>query len=274
MNEFTQEQALWAVEGVEFLHDATSQYLQDCGLDPTPTSKAASELIEFENPEPIRTAYSQGNLRIEYAADHLMGFVKAYREPAVTISPFTCVRTIIEVAATAIWLLDDKITASTRVQRSIRLRLKGLSEQQKFRSSLPDRDNGDEMKLKQRIARLEQLASPNVPMLSSIELIAKTLDQESNYRLLSSFAHGYDWAIHQLSFQIVRDDPMHGRKFLEKTVNPTAVIFLCHTAARAFTKLVWCKSNLFGFDLTQLAQVHDEAFAKIGIGEPSAHFWH
>lgn len=272
MVEFTQEQALWAVEGIEFLHDATSKYFQHCGLDPTSTSKASLELAEFERPELIRTAYSQGNLRVEYAADHLMGFVKAYREPAVTISPFTCIRTVIEVTAAGIWLLDNKVSASTRVQRSIRLRLQGLNEQLKFFRSSSNHSEENEVRIKQRIAQLEPLA-PDVPNPSSIGLIASTLDQESNYRLLSSFAHGYDWAIHQLSFQIAQDDPVHGGKLLEKSFNPTAVIFLCHIAARAFAKLVWCKSSLFGFDLQQLAQVHDESFAKIGLYEPSADFW-
>jgi hypothetical protein len=120
--EITYEQAMNAVRMVRQLHDKTAVYFDGQGLNPNPDSLATKELREFARPESVLTAYSQGISLIEVAGDHLIAFTKTIAEPAQSIAPWTIARAILEASALSCWLLDTKIEALTRVQRSLALK--------------------------------------------------------------------------------------------------------------------------------------------------------
>src|SRR5262245_51033395 len=99
---------------------------------PFPNSLASKELNSFVRPESIATAYTQGTILIEVAADYAFALKSTLTEPAQSIAPWTCVRGCLEAAALSMWLLDKKIEATERVKRSLAFRYEGLEQQAKL----------------------------------------------------------------------------------------------------------------------------------------------
>ena len=215
MNDPTLDEAISMMQVVNSLHDNTTRFFNESGHQPSPNSKAALELRTFQRSESVVTAFSQGAVLIEVAADQLMAFSKTVTQPAQSIAPWTCTRAVIEAAALAAWLLDPSLDIRTRVQRSFAFRYEGLSQQVKFARAA--RSNADLARAAQRIDQVEGVAlglgfskvenqrkerigiAQQMPSIT--DLVNETLGEEETYRLLSAVAHAHSWALQQTKFQ-------------------------------------------------------------------------
>jgi len=284
MNVVTRDDVTQMTQALYHLHEESGRFLNECGHQPSETSTATTELSTFQEPEPVKTAYAQGNALIEVAADHLMAFVRTTTEPVQTMAPWTCVRVIIESGALAAWLFDPSIDVRTRVQRSFAFRYEGLSQQVKF-----GRASGNEPDTEKAIARINVVEDAALKlgfsqvrnrrdrrigiaqqMPSTTQLVSEVLGEEATYRLLSAIAHAHPWALQQSSFRKADSKDNH---IFEKNLEPTAVAFLSIKAANSFSKPVWYKCQLFGWDVKRLESIFKSAYDSLGINLEAGRFW-
>lgn len=288
MESFTRDDALRVVQALRELHDKTGQFLNECGMHPSADSRAAAELRTYQRPESLETAYSQGSMLADAAADQLMAFTKTVSEPIQTIAPWTCVRAVVEAAALAAWLLDPAVEASERVQRSFALRYEGLSQQVKFA-----RAAGNESEATIAAARIDEvervaisLGFPRLEnrkahrtgiaqhMPSVTYVIARTLDKEATYRLLSPVTHAHHWALLQTSFRKTEEHETYytedsaeraSVRLFKKSLPPIGVAFLSKEAMCAFSTPIQHKCSLFGWDADRFERILDSAIVAMGF---------
>ena len=206
----------------------------------------------------VETAYSQASILIEVASDHLSAFVRAITQPALSISPWSSIRGVLEAASISRWLLDASLQAPGRASRSLQFRCEGLSQQVKFA-----RVSGDDEYLKGAVRRLEDVlqhasthglelrqdaqATPKAllnPMPPTTDLIKDYLGEEAAYRLLSAMAHAHPWALGKLAFSAVRADQP---KSLQKTLHIGAIAYMARLAFKASEAPIVDKCVLFGW---------------------------
>ncbi len=296
MDGVTVEKAFRVVQAVRDLHDDTGKFLDQYGHRPSPNSKAFLELHSFQRPESLITAYSQSGILIDVAADELIAFTKTVTEPAQSIAPWTCVRSIIESSAIACWLLDPALNETMRVQRSLAFRYEGLVQQERFGSAIAKDDYHAEVL--SRIEAVEKLAlsmgfskqqnkkgvrtgiAQKMPNITDI--VKEMLNEEATYRLLSAVIHGHAWALQQLSFhkidgqtvKLVEEHQNEERaNIFEKHLDPSHVVYLCLKAANTFARPVWYRCQLFGWDTKRFSNILDNSFDALGFRKDSA-FWH
>src|SRR5687768_9940331 len=118
--------------GLAEMRDELALHVAPYGHTPVSGSIAELELQTFPRAESVHTAQSQAWMLLEVAADQLTAFLKTVSEPLETIAPYTCVRSLLEAAALASWILDPTIDVRTRVSRSLALRYEGLVQQLKW----------------------------------------------------------------------------------------------------------------------------------------------
>jgi hypothetical protein len=276
------------------LHDDIGQFVDSYDLLPAKNSQAEKEMKYFSREESVRSSYSQGWLLAEVAADQLMAFTKTVIEPAQSVAPWTCIRASLEASALASWLLNPDIDVVTRVKRIFAFRYEGLIQQVKFLRSV-----GEEAyieKVESRIDEVEQtalkLGFPRIQdknqkrigigilMPSVTDIIQSEINEESNYRLLSAFAHAHGWAITLGSYQrIDNNEEKTVREFkngrdpvLEKYLSPVSVFSLGYTGTMSLIRPVWYKSLLFGWDVKKISDLLEKNFDSIGIKDESR-FW-
>jgi hypothetical protein len=268
--------------------DEIGQFLAGFSGGPMPDSTAMAELNSFLRPESVMSAFSQGAILIEVAADQLMTFVKSITEPVQTIAPWTCVRALLEASALATWVLESGISTELRVRRSFAFRFEGLDQQVKWLRVAGKQTDID--KLLKRIEDAEQdalnLGYPKVldrygkrigigqVMPSVTDIIRDMLDEEATYRLLSAIAHGHHWALSQLGFRLINDNEGENTNWtavnksthlLEKHIEPNSVSYLGLIAVTAFSKSFWCMCQLFGWWNEQSASIFDRLYDSLKI---------
>lgn len=286
--QFTREQAVKALQGVEELHDKTADFFNSQGLEPKSDSPAAKELQAFKRPESLLTAYGQGTGLIEVAADHLIAVTKTLTEPAQTVAPWTTARVVLEASALSCWLLDTKITARVRVGRSLSFRYEGLIQQKKFVKAIGVKTDDVNLRIEEVEAMAESLGFAKLRskksgdrtgigqiMPSVTEIIRDTLQEEANYRLFSAMAHAHHWAYTQLSFKKAGETAVMNNKvfFMEKHISLETVLWLCGVVARCLAQTIKHQCELFGWNTARLNIILDDAFHKIGI-RPGSKLWH
>jgi len=271
------------------LREAISDYVNSSGVLPATGSQALREQEVFSRPESVRTAYSQAIVLLEVAGDQLAAIVKMFEAPVDTIAPWTNVRALLEASALAVWILDPRIDVATRVQRSIGLRYEGLLEQRKFFRAA---GHDDLERLTKRLGELEELASTlgyppvvdrkgkrigaGTKVPPATELAQALLGEGGMYRLLSAVAHGHFWAIQQLSFELLPEDPAAahtaGYRAMTKVVKPAGLLYLSLGAATAFGRACWNLSRYSGWDRDRIIRILATAFDRLGASE-KARFW-
>lgn len=283
-NVVNRNEVIQITRALYYLHEESGRFLSECGCQPSETSTAVTELSVFQEPELVKTVYAQGNVLIEVAADHLMAFTRTIMEPVQTTAPWTCVRAIIEAGALASWLLDPGIDVRTRIQRSFAFRYEGLSQQVKF-----GRASGNETDTTRVIERINavevtalKLGFPQVQdrrgrrsgiaqrMPPTTQLVREVLGEEATYRLLSAIAHAHPWALQQSSFRNVNSE---GDPIFKKNLEPIAVTFLSIKAADSFSKPVWYKCQLFGWDVKRLESIFSSVYDSLGVNPAAGRFW-
>jgi hypothetical protein len=271
------------------LHDHVGEFINRYKNQALPNSRADLELNNFSRPKSLTTAYSQGEILIEVAADHLMAITKLLNEPAQTIAPWSCMRALIESCALGSWLLSSDIDAKTRVQRSLAFRYKGLIEQHKFLKIITT----DEAIISKSTARIDEVVNITnnlgYPIVKDLRggitalkmpdittLVITELNEESLYRLSSAMIHDHAWALQQLSFRKVGGDNFQfvdcsesNEKIhaLERYLDFDTVTFICKKAVKIFYKPVWYQCQLFGWEYNQLVILFENALNSLSSGD-------
>jgi hypothetical protein len=271
------------------LHQQTGAFIQSYQHRPAASSAAAKEQQAFAKPELITSVHSQGIVRIEVAADHMIALGRAITEPVLVFPAWVCVRALLEASASAAWLLDPGIDADTRVRRSYSLRFEGLIQQKKIAHI-----QGDAKVVADIVKRVDELAAeatslgfkarqdkqganigidPQFP--GPTELVKDVLGENILYRIASGVAHSHDYAITQLGYKL--DDSRRvdhpgavgNEVAVTKHMSFEQMFVLYKQAAEKFTVPVGHLTQLFGWDMNRLGTiVVDFKKAVCGIIEP------
>ncbi len=264
------EDALRSIAAVDEFMEQTRVLWNHNERQPITDSQAAKELAEFSRPESIGTAYSQGTVLIEVAADYVMAFTRTLIEPAHTIAPWACVRGALETSALAMWILDIKIDAYERVKRSLAFRYEGLEQQAKF--ALATKSVISPQQITPRIDQIEQVAlrlgltrvidrkgnriGVGQKMPSTTQLVAEMLNKEEIYRLLSAMVHAHPWALQHFGFIQTHQNQMIFNNvkgaYFEKHISPDSIGFLCVESVTNLFQSLLMNFKLFGWDARPL----------------------
>jgi hypothetical protein len=239
-------------------------------------SPAAAELISRpDHYESLHTAYSQGISLIESAADHLMLFAKAIDVPAQTLAPWTCARSVLEASAVAVWLLDPAINVDLRIGRSFGRRIQGLIEQKKLAKCGAEAEFVEhaQTRIDSALDQVKLLRVIVERMPGSTEIIAKMLNEEELYRLLSAIAHGHHWALYKLGYTSAEKIEAESMNVAGKEFNPVAAVYAGQSAVRALSRAVWCVVRVYGFDLDSFGRIVDGFFDRMGTYPKGDLFW-
>src|ERR1700688_3164967 len=98
--EVTRDYLIAALQALERLHDETGGFINRSGTAAA-DSIADRELRNYVRPTSLNTAYSQGRLLLEVAADQMMACVSATSEPIQLFGAISCLRALLEAAALA-----------------------------------------------------------------------------------------------------------------------------------------------------------------------------
>lgn len=282
------EMARAMLDAIPALHDHVAAYLNDHLGKPFPNAPAMAEIASFHDPEIIRTAYSQGSMLVEVAADHLMAFSKTLSGLVQTFAPWACVRAVLETSAIASWLLDPSIVAEERARRSLAFRFEGMSESVKFLRCFPSGPS-DVATLLKRMDEVEDDAAGcgierlrdkkrkrngiGMVMPSVTQLVIQIFDDEPAYRLLSAMTHGHHWALQQLGYtRHGQDDGTSDYVKLKKHISLTSVGYLSARAVRAFVRPVCYKSRQNGWDMGRLHGILESSYDVMRLNEKER-FW-
>jgi hypothetical protein len=281
------------INSITYLHDGVSSAYQHAGFSPKTDSIATKEIAATKKREILITAYSQGAMLIEVAADEAMAFAKTLINPALTIAPWSIARSVIEASALGCWLMDIKIDEMQRIARSYAFRYEGLIQQLKYAKSQ------NQVKLVQsieeRIKKVEcqaiALGYPPIHsknnkcigiaqlMPSITEIVDQILHKQATYRLLSAAVHAHFWAIKNLGFEMVPDaDVPTGANnvsgvnvhFMHKALKPLSILAVTSEVITSFARIIWNRFLLFGWDKDNLLNILESVYDQL---EMKQRFW-
>ena len=249
-------------------------------MEPIDGSIADNELKRLSGKDEesqLKTAFSMGIQSIDYACDHLIGFLKCMEQPASVIAPFTCVRGLMESCAIARFLLEPEIGEMLRLERSFSFRREGQEQQMKLAraTSRPEviaRAEASDSRLNETSKRLgfNQKTDRNKPnprygmkWPGITSLIGSALDQEPDYRILSAVAHGHHWANLQLFYE-VKDHPIiSGEKVVEKCFYPASFLYLGQISIQSLSMATYSLWELLGWDEDELKRAFDKFHSSV-----------
>jgi len=266
------------------LHRDTGSFFDRSGVNPVKGSLADVELRASDLRPYPEFAYSQGQLLVEAAADHLVALTRVIIEPIQTIAPWTLLRGILESSALGVWLLEPCIGARERAGRSAGFRFEGMKHHATFvrvvgteseHARVTDRiehivKEARLLGLSEIRDRKQRLIGIGHSVPSATDLVSRLLKEEGSFRLLSAMAHAHPWAQQQLGFrQVASDvvDPIRSDSGLQKHLAPESFVFLCHWAARGFSKVIWKRCELFGWHSAELRDIIAESFGVLGLAD-------
>lgn len=275
-------------------HEEAGKFVQSQGVDPVAGSQAAIELDTYARSESLLTVSAIASLLIESVGEHVTAFVKTITEPVEPIACWTSVRSMLESAAIAAWLLDPRIDAQTRVGRAFAHRYEGLEQQVKFGKAI-SLSPAELQKLENHIDDVERVAlglgfAPlkdqkgkrigiAEQMPAATEIIKLVLDEERAFRLLSAMAHGHVWAIQQLGFKPATIQPaqtmMRGVEttaFEKHSGNILGYAFLALRATKSLALPLWNQCLYFGWPKAPLVALLESVYDQM-LTEPAVRFW-
>lgn len=266
----------------EFL-DQIKVIWNERGDIPTPNSPADLETKLFPRPESVVTAYTQAGMLFESAADYSMALTKTLTEPAQTIAPWGCARSVVETSVLATWLWDSKVNTRQRIQRSLAFRHEGLLQQLKL--AKVSKGHLDQEKTISRIKEVERVALElgmakisiikgrksiglELKMPTITDIVTQTFDKAQNYRMLSAMIHGHSWALQSLGFTMALENQeiFKGVKgaYLEKNLSLSSVGYLCIEAVTSLSSAMLMKFRLFGWNAKPIALIINRTQKELG----------
>lgn len=248
------------ISAVDQLITKSGDLVNRHGFESTPGSISENELKTFDRPLSLKTAYSQGHTFVEVAGDQLMAFARTLTEPIQTVAPFSCARSVLESGALSHWLLDNNITATERVGRSLAFRFEGMVQQMKLANSSRTKNNLETIdrqtqniidtahELGYQIFRNKDRVVGVATRMPSITNLTKTmLNKEFDYRLLSAVTHAHHFALAQTSFAKYQDDADDPEVVLyEKSLDPRFLLYLCKITTEVFINAITDLTKLHG----------------------------
>jgi hypothetical protein len=257
------------------------------GLEPQTGSPADREMKTFARPESVATAFSQGLVATEAAADHLHALDLLIAAHDSALAPWTCARGLLEASATATWLLDTRIDAGERVGRSMALRYATLREQRKLAEG--DGNFTAAAQIDQRIDEIDAIAAQlGYPPVndkkgrrisidhykpSITDLVDQQFDLEKVYRIFSGVAHCDIVTASQLGFKMLEPSPSGGL-VKRLAVNRDLQRLLLANAVAVYARPVWLEIVQYGRDITAAARALEEAYHACGLDDRSdIRFW-
>jgi hypothetical protein len=248
------------ISAIDNLIDKSGELINMHGFDSKPDSISSQELESFQRPLSLKTAYSQGHTFVEVAGDQLMAFSRTLKEPIQTIAPFTCSRSVLESCALAIWLLNNEITVTERVKRSLSFRFEGMTQQKKLANSSRTKNGLEVIEIQtNKIIKIAQdmsfpifrdkkdkITGVATRMPSITNLAKNILNKEHEYRLLSAVTHAHSFALIQTSFAKYGDSEDVEIVLYEKSLDPRFILYLCRLTNEVFCNAVTTLTKLHG----------------------------
>jgi hypothetical protein len=270
--------------------DEAAEFVQSHGTDPAAGSIAATERSSFARPESLLSAAAIAAVLVESVSEHLTAFVKTITEPVEPIACWTCVRSMLESASIAAWLLEPGIGAQERVGRVFALRYEGMEQELKFLNAagVPA---ADVKKLEDHIDDVEKIAlglgfsqkttrkgeriGIAKQMPSATDIIKQVLGEDLAYRMLSAVAHGHFWAIHQLSFSKGQPGVADGVAVVELMKSSGTLqgyAFLGLRAMKSLALPLWNQCLYYGWDKDRLTKLLESVYDEIKATD-AIRFW-
>ena len=285
----TQAQVIQCAKALTLLPEKIQEAMAKYNQTPEPDSPAAQELKTCPAPQHLETAYALAIQRLFVVFDHMGALHRAFSEPWLTYSPWTCARGALESCSVADWLLEPGIDYKERVSRSFNLRLQNLRSQITFFRSEPEPPPDAIPNLEGRVAHLRtearRLAIPEKPSrkgqllgfgagnLSYTQLIDRFFGEGESatlgYPLLSAAAHGTNWAVGSLGSTTIVDDEGARR---EPTLTPMMALWLIVDAVQWLSRPAWSYFVQYGWDLGEAREILEEAYNLARIAE-TERFW-
>lgn len=289
------EAALPLVEDLRSFEQRTAAFLLKSGRSPVPGSIAEAELKSFSEPDHVKTAYSQGNLLLSSATDHVNAFTRVVQPPINNFAAWTLVRGAVEPAAMAAWLYDPSINVTERVRRSYAYRFDSIDQERKLIEALGHTDlaqkSMDRLDFVEKEAvslgyarvanRQRQRTGIGMVMPSNTAVIQQVFGEETQYRILSGMAHSLPYATTKLACRPAGSEselpenqsPFHDNMVaMEQHMSGASLGMLCHWVLFAMAKAVWFYATLYGFNQSELTNVLDETTRRL-IKQPERRFW-
>ena len=236
----------------------------------------------------LRTAYSQGvQLIFLGSADHMAGLERALSGQALSCTPYTCARAVLEACAAGMWLLDPGIDAKMRITRSLNYRLENICLTEKLRKRIELRADASEQgwlaqnpatATADRIKHLRDTArrlgiqprfdrnnrfldfEPGIPKIS--ERISSVFGSEADYAILSLVAHANQTGLLQLSGRAVRT--ADGAVLIPE-MDPSHAVWLSCNVVEWHSQAVWAHLLLLGRGLPRAQAVFEDIYELLGL---------
>jgi len=269
-----QRNILAEVRAMSRFVEACQDWFGEVSGDAQPASPGAQDIAALGERDAIQ-ALAQARLLSLVVRDHLECLCRSLAEPALTIAPWSCARSVIEASAIGCWLLDPKIDASERAIRSLSFRQDGVSRQvvlgrKTGRAAETERSS-------QRLTHLEEQMEglnagernrkiPRMPRIT--DLVHEALDDANSYRILSAMVHAQPWAVVQLGL-VPAETPdsasgeEDGSRWFGKGIPAVAVKFLCLKSGEAFHELNDRLAKYIGEDRSELERFFQQFLSRV-----------
>lgn len=265
-------------------YDGVTEIVRSWPAGPVPGSLADNEIATIQSF--VMMAASHSALSIEDGGDHLIGLTKLGAEPVCVTTCFTCIRSMLESCAIGAWLVAPEVNALKRQARVFAFRRSGMFECRKFASCVANTAMVAEFNRK--IAILEQDATAvgfsltfppdgnsriGIKMPSATEMIRDILGLDENYRLLSGFAHGHQWA-RQLIYKQTERAQVAGVQgvLLTKTLSANSFMLIVQSGFLALTKVLWNRSRYWGVDSNPLEELVENTADRLQV-QLQSRYW-
>jgi hypothetical protein len=249
------------------LHKKIEDLFKSFGIDPTPDSIAAREMLS-EHADTIRSAYSYGTQLIEVASDNISAFAREIVEPLLSFALYPNTRSVLEAASKSMWLLDENISVSERISRVYAFRCHDLEQTIK----LANYAHSQEMieistkRLREVIQKANKIGITKKDkngetilinkMPNYTDMVETQLKQGEKYRILAGMAHAHNSFLVILGYQPVADIP--SGKLLKKALKLEVVKNLAEIGLDAFRKQIVHKYKLFGWPIEGIESAFNE----------------
>ncbi len=253
--------------------DATNKYK---GV-PSAGSSASKELCQYADPSALQEAYDKGARSLIMACDYALALDRTLSKPALSFSPWTCLRHIRESCSMCIWVLDASINPKERATRCLNV----LFEENKRNRTFLQRDLSRNRESSPKLARLivkadrrkTQLRSQarqlgikeklnkrdkflgfgDGPKSISDRIEATLRDTLLDYSLLSPQAHGDTWAMLLLSTDTESFDSGH----VLADLSPLHALALIDESLHSIAEGLRNYYDLHGYDIAEYSKIVD-----------------
>ncbi len=228
-----------------------------------------------------RIVHDQAKIAIMVMADYVEGiFGLLHRDNHLVFSPWVLARAVQEQASKVLWVLNPHLSTQEGFARSLNMR---LGEQRtQIKVARGENDDAIVQRIKSRMLELSDMADQlgistkgkrEIPnhygtsgILTILDRVKKTMQEDTDYRILSAIVHGELWASLQIGFQQDEDNRYSPDLTFE------VVVYLISRVAGWFAKAHWAYGDYYGFDLEKLRTILEEEYERAGLSEP-LRFW-